>query len=142
LIPIMTIFSGKKILGLLGIDLKFDVVWGIVLGPLSYIDDFLYERQNLMNFFTKHAKQAVSFCLKNNETCEIACFASKQNFAKHQVCFAKHKTCFVLCFSKYKTKLVSLETLLCIFDFDIEILLPKLEFRCRNRTQNRNAAVS
>jgi hypothetical protein len=60
---------------------------------------------------TKHAKPAVSFRLKNNETCETACFASKQNFAKQQVCFAKHETCFVLCFAKYEMKLVSLETL-------------------------------
>jgi hypothetical protein len=40
-----------------------------------------------------------------------ACFDSKQNFAKQQVCFAKHETCFVSCFAKYETKLVSLETL-------------------------------
>jgi hypothetical protein len=37
----------KKIRGLLGLDPKFEVVFGIIWGPLSYIDDFLYERQNL-----------------------------------------------------------------------------------------------
>jgi hypothetical protein len=63
-------------------------------------------------FVTKHAKRAVSFCLKNNETCETACFASMWNFAKQQVCFVKHETCFVSCFAKYKMKLVSLETLI------------------------------
>jgi hypothetical protein len=56
------------------------------------------------------AKRVVSFRLKNNETCETACFASKQNFAKQQVCFVKHETCLVLCFAKYESKLVSLET--------------------------------
>jgi hypothetical protein len=65
----------EKILGLLGIDLNFEVGFGIFWGPLSYIDDFLYERQNLWNFFlrnmrnrlfrfgskiTKHAKLLVS----------------------------------------------------------------------------------
>jgi hypothetical protein len=60
---------------------------------------------------TKHAKRAVSFRLKNNKTYETACFVSKRNFAKQQVCFAKHETCFVSCFPKYETKLVSLETL-------------------------------
>jgi hypothetical protein len=33
-------------------------------------------------FVAKHAKRAVLFSLKNNKTCETACFASKQNFAK------------------------------------------------------------
>jgi hypothetical protein len=65
----------------------------------------------LKKFVTKYAKPTVSFCLKNNETCETACFASKRNFAKQQVCFAKHETCFVSCFAEYETKLVSLETL-------------------------------
>jgi hypothetical protein len=62
--------------------------------------DFLYVRQNWTKFDTKHAKRAVSFRLKNNETYKTACFASQQNFAKQQVCFAKHET-----------KQVSLETL-------------------------------
>jgi hypothetical protein len=74
-------------------------------------EDFLYVRQNRKKVVTKHAKRAVSFRLKKNETCETACFASKRNFAKQQVCFAKHETCFVSCFAKYETKLVSLETL-------------------------------
>jgi hypothetical protein len=55
-------YSVGKILSLLGIDLKFEVVFGIIWGPLSYIDDFLYERQNLINFFY--------------ETCKIGCFVS------------------------------------------------------------------
>jgi hypothetical protein len=74
-------------------------------------DDFLYVRQNLTKFVAKHVKRAVSFRLKNNETYETACFVSKRNFAKQQVCFTKHETCFVSCFAKYETKLVSLETL-------------------------------
>jgi hypothetical protein len=72
-------------------------------------------------FVTKHAKRAVSFRLRNNETCETACFASMRNFAKQQVCFAKHETCFVSCFAKYETKLVSLETLVsasCVVGLD------------------------
>jgi hypothetical protein len=44
---------------------------------------------------TKHAKRTVSFRFKNNETCETACF--------------------VLCFAKYETKLVSLETLFILY---------------------------
>jgi hypothetical protein len=73
--------------------------------------DFLYVRQNVTKFDTKHAKRAVLFRLKSNETYETACFASQRNFAKQPVCFAKHETCFVSCFAKYETKLVSLETL-------------------------------
>jgi hypothetical protein len=79
---------------------------------LKTINDYLlFVRLNWKKVVTKHSKRAVSFRLKNNETRETACFASKRNFAKQQVCFAKHETCFVLCFAKYETKLVSLETL-------------------------------
>jgi hypothetical protein len=38
-------------------------------------------------FVTKHAKWPVSFCFKSNERCKTACFASKRDFAKQQVCF-------------------------------------------------------
>jgi hypothetical protein len=48
-------------------------------------------------FVTKHAKRAVSFRLKNNETCKTACFASMRNFAKQQVCFAKLVLLETLC---------------------------------------------
>jgi hypothetical protein len=48
LIPIITIFNEKKVLALLGLDLKFEVVFGIIWGPLSYIDHFLYKRQDLI----------------------------------------------------------------------------------------------
>jgi hypothetical protein len=63
-------------------------------------DDFLYVRHNWPKIVTKHAKMDCYVSLKNNKTCGNACFASKRNFAKQQVCFAKHET-----------KLVSMDTL-------------------------------
>jgi hypothetical protein len=72
--------QGGKILGLLGLDLKCEMVFGIIWVPLSYIDDFLYEWQKLRNMrnglfrfvskITKHAKQLVSLhseISRNNE---------------------------------------------------------------------------
>jgi hypothetical protein len=63
------------------------------------------------NLLYETCKTGCFVSFKINKTIETACFASKRNFAKQQVCFAKHETCFVSCFAKYETKLVSLETL-------------------------------
>jgi hypothetical protein len=96
--------------------------------------DLLYVRQNWTKFDTKHAKRAVSFRLKNNETYETACFTSQRNFAKLHVCFAKHETCFVSCFAKYETKLVSLETLI-----KSQSLAPSTKFNLANTDFYREA---
>jgi hypothetical protein len=90
----------EKILGLLGIDLKFEVVFGIIWGPLSYIDDFLYERQNLMIFFTKHAKQAVLF-KRNKRNC---LFRFKAKFRETPSLFRETRKLFRFVFREIRNE--------------------------------------
>jgi hypothetical protein len=60
------------------------------LGALSFVHDFIYEIQKFgKNLLWNMRKRLFCFVYKNNETCKTACFASKRNFAEHQVCFAK-----------------------------------------------------
>jgi hypothetical protein len=56
----------------------------------------------------KHAKQAVSFRIKNNETGETACFASKQNTRNGKFVKRNNETRFVSYLPKYETKRVLL----------------------------------
>jgi hypothetical protein len=70
----------KNIPGLLGLGLKFEVVFGIGF-LINFHATYNYKRRvtlcktKLEKVVTKHAKRAVSFRLKKNETCETACFA-------------------------------------------------------------------
>jgi hypothetical protein len=66
-------------------------------------EDFQLKFKNFVKRITKHAKWAVSFRIKNNETCETGCFAKFANFAKLPVCFVKQRNSFRIEFRETKS---------------------------------------
>jgi hypothetical protein len=71
-------------------------------------DDFQLKYKN---FVKRIAKHAVSFRIKDNETCETGCFAKHEISRNGQFVSRNNKTRFESSFGKQKAKRVSLETL-------------------------------
>jgi hypothetical protein len=64
-----------------------------------------------MERIAKHGKWAVSFGIKNNETCETGCFAKHKILRNGQFVSQNNEARFASSFAKQKAKRVSLETL-------------------------------
>jgi hypothetical protein len=64
-----------------------------------------------MKIIAKHAKRAVLFHIKNNETCETGRFAKQEILRNGQLVSRNNKTRFASRFGNYEAKRVSLETL-------------------------------
>jgi hypothetical protein len=75
-------------------------------------DDFQLKFKNFVKRIAKHAKRAVSFRIKNNETWETGCFAKHKISRNCQLVSQNNETRFASIFAKQKAKRVSLETLL------------------------------
>jgi hypothetical protein len=65
-----------------------------------------------MKRIAKHAKLAVSFRIKNNETCKTGCFAKHEISRNGRLVSRNNETRFASIFAKQKAKRVSLETLI------------------------------
>jgi hypothetical protein len=74
-------------------------------------DDFQLKFKNFVKKIGKHAKRAVSFGNKNNETCETGCFAKHKILRNGRFVLRNKETRFASSFAKQKAKRVSLETL-------------------------------
>jgi hypothetical protein len=74
-------------------------------------EDFQLKFKHFVKRIAKHAKWAVSFRIKNNETCETDCFAKHEISRNGQIVSRNNETRFASSFAKQKAKRVSLETL-------------------------------
>jgi hypothetical protein len=74
-------------------------------------DDFQLKFKNLVKRIAKHSEWAVSFRIKNNETCKTGCFAKHEILRNGQLVSQNNETRFASSFAKQKAKRVLLETL-------------------------------
>jgi hypothetical protein len=87
-------------------------------------DDFQLKFKKLLKRIAKHAKRAVSFRIKNNETCETGCFAKHEILRNGQLVSRNDETRFASSFAKQEAKRVSLETLVKYIRFTTKISIP------------------